>query len=30
MRDRSEIGDDAFHRVEGELDRVEIGTGAGE
>jgi CPA1 family monovalent cation:H+ antiporter len=30
MRDRSEIGDDAFHRVEEELDRVEIGGGADE
>ena len=27
MRDRHEIGDDAFHRVEEELDRVEIGIG---
>ncbi|MGE5413896.1 MAG: cation:proton antiporter [Syntrophomonadaceae bacterium] len=28
MRDRHEIGDDAFHRLEEELDRVEIGIGA--
>ena len=25
MRDRDEIGDDAFHRLEEELDRVEVG-----
>jgi len=28
MRDRDQIGDDAFHRLEEELDRVEIGIGA--
>jgi len=28
MRDRDEIGDDAFHRLEEELDRVELGVGA--
>lgn len=28
MRDRDEIGDDAFHRLEEELDRVEIGIGS--
>ena len=27
MRDRDEIGDDAFHRLEETLDRVEIGIG---
>jgi monovalent cation/hydrogen antiporter len=27
MRDRDEIGDDAFHRLEEELDRIEIGIG---
>jgi CPA1 family monovalent cation:H+ antiporter len=27
MRDRDQIGDDAFHRLEEELDRVEIGIG---
>ena len=27
MRDRDEIGDDAFHRLEEELDWVEIGIG---
>jgi CPA1 family monovalent cation:H+ antiporter len=25
MRDRDEIGDDAFHLLEEELDRVEVG-----
>ncbi len=29
MRDRDEIGDDAFHRLEEELDRVEVGIAAG-
>jgi CPA1 family monovalent cation:H+ antiporter len=29
MRDQDEIGDDAFHRLEEELDRVEVGIGAG-
>jgi hypothetical protein len=24
MRSRDEIGDDAFHRVEEELDRIEL------
>ncbi len=28
MRDRDEIGDDAFHRLEEELDWVELGVGA--
>jgi Na+/H+ antiporter len=28
MRARDEIGDDAFHRLEEELDRIEIGIGA--
>jgi CPA1 family monovalent cation:H+ antiporter len=28
MRARDEIGDDAFHRIEEELDRVEVGIGA--
>jgi CPA1 family monovalent cation:H+ antiporter len=28
MRDRDEIGDDAFHRLEAELDRVEVGLAA--
>jgi CPA1 family monovalent cation:H+ antiporter len=28
MRARDEIGDDAFHRLEEELDRVEMGTGS--
>jgi CPA1 family monovalent cation:H+ antiporter len=28
MRDRYEIGDDAFHRVEETLDRIELGAGA--
>ena len=27
MRTRDEIGDDAFHRLEEELDWVEMGTG---
>jgi monovalent cation/hydrogen antiporter len=30
MRDRYEIGDDAFHRLEETLDRIEIGLGARE
>lgn len=27
MRAKNEIGDDAFHRVEEELDWIEIGAG---
>ena len=28
MRSADEIGDDAFHQLEGEFDWIEMGTGA--